>query len=226
MSNLDKLQEKIGYKFNNINYLIQAITHKSSGAINYERLEFVGDGALDFVIAVNLYTRYPDLSEGQLSSIRSSLVNRHALAEIAKNIHLGECLRLGDGEIKSGGRDRVSILSDSVEALFAAVYLDSSFDDVCKVIEYVYRDQLDECVKADVKDAKSKLQEYLQGKGLGVPKYSTIATEGPNHDSTFMVECKVVSLGISATGSAKTKKDGSQVAAAVVLEKILRENLA
>jgi ribonuclease III len=214
------LKDSLGYSFKNEDLLKQALTHRSFSKKNYERLEFLGDGILDHVIALNLYNKFDDLSEGELSKIRAALVNQDALVAIANKIHLGHYLLLGDGEEKSGGRKRDSILADSMEAIFAAVSLDSSFECARLVVEKLYAESLDNIDQLITKDNKSLLQEYLQKQKISVPTYEIIESIGPDHDSIFSVLCTVHELGIKASAKGKSKKEASQLAALKILTEL------
>ncbi|MEN9945646.1 MAG: hypothetical protein RLZZ293_32 [Pseudomonadota bacterium] len=218
MKNIDKLQEKLGYTFNNLNLLYQAVTHRSYSKHNNERLEFVGDGILDYVIALNLFMLYPELSEGELSKMRASLVNQDGLVIIAQELNLSEFLLLGDGEIKSGGNFRPSILADAIEAIIAAILLDSNIEQCKLVIEKLFYTLLRKQIS--FKDYKTQLQEYLQSQQLKLPIYEVIATHGPEHDVIFTIECTVAELNLKASGRGKGKKQASQNAAQNLLIKL------
>ena len=220
MSDFATLERQLGYFFKNPELLKQALTHKSYGKHNYERLEFVGDGILDYVIALNLYHKYPDLAEGDLSKMRAALVNQTALVELAEHIGLGKYLLLGDGERKSGGCERASILADSMEAIFAAVSLDANVDSARGVREFLYKDKLGVADCASIQDSKSMLQEYLQGRQLNVPEYTVIKTTGPDHDGLFHVKCSILDLNVFVVAVGKSKKAASQLAAAEMLLKL------
>lgn len=224
MSRLEQLQKHIGYEFNDLSLLKQAVTHRSYGRPNNERLEFVGDGILDCVIALNLYLLYPDLPEGRLSKMRAALVNQDSLVEIARTLDLGNCLYLGDGELKSGGRSRPSILADCLEAIFAAVMLDSCFDSAQSVIEKLYYHQLREQQNSHTKDYKTLLQEHVQAKRLSLPRYNIVSMTGPEHDMIFKIECSIDDLNIRSWGDGKGKKQASQNAAHNLLELLLEHD--
>lgn len=224
MADLYDLQENLGYAFNDISLLRQAVTHRSYGKLNNERLEFVGDGILDCVIALNLYLLYPDLSEGELSKMRAALVNQDGLVEIAEQINLGHYLFLGDGEIKSGGRSRPSIIADCLEALFAAILLDSDFEKVKIVIERLFYYPLREQQQGKTKDYKTLLQETAQAKHYKLPLYEIVATSGPEHDTIFTVECSIEELQLKARGEGKGKKQASQNAAFNLLQLLKETN--
>lgn len=222
MTNFNNLEKKLGYSFKNSTLLAQALTHRSKSAINYERLEFVGDGILDYVIALCLYTSYPYLAEGELSKIRSALVNQDTLAEIANEINLGSYLFLGDGEEKSDGRKRASILADSLEAIFAAISFDADFMATKNVIGKLFAEKLSTAEILVLKDSKTMLQEYLQGLKLPLPEYHILDITGPDHDSVFQVECVVKDLNLTVMAIGKSKKEASQNAARELLNKIER----
>jgi ribonuclease-3 len=215
---LEQLQQKLGYTFRDVSWLKQALTHKSFGRDNYERLEFVGDGILDYVIALNLFQKYPHLPEGELSKMRSALVNQDVLKELALDIGVGQYLYLGDGEEKSQGRTRASILADSIEAIIAAISLDSSFNEARLFIERLYTDKFGQAENLTLKDSKSLLQELLQSRHIEVPRYTVLEAIGPEHDSIFRVECSIVELRLKVLGQGKTKKEASQIAAAAMLK--------
>lgn len=222
MTRLSDLEDKIGYKFKSIGLLRQALTHRSYGRSNNERLEFVGDGILDCVIALNLYRLYEDYPEGKLSKIRASLVNQDSLVEIAEHLNIGSYMYLGDGELKSGGRSRPSILADCLEAILAAILLDSSFYDAQKVIERLFYYPLRQQEDNATKDYKTKLQEYVQAKRISLPVYQITSMSGPEHDMVFTIECSIEEMGVKAWGEGKGKKQASQNAAQNLLE-LLKE---
>lgn len=220
MNSMVRLQEILEYTFNDLSLLRLALTHRSYSRQNNERMEFVGDGILDYVIAMNLYNRYPNLSEGNLSKIRAALVNQDTLVEIATKIGLGQYLLLGDGEERSGGRKRPSILADCLEALFAAVAFDSTCLRSAIVIELLYEEYLDNAEHLISKDFKSILQEYLQGRKINLPIYELRGTDGPDHNSVFHVECIIPELGIKVPARGRNKKEASQIAAEKALAQI------
>lgn len=220
MYNVTKLQEILGYKFNDSALLKLALTHRSYGRQNNERMEFVGDGVLDYVIAMSLYNRYPDFAEGNLSKIRAALVNQDTLVEIATKIDLGQYLLLGDGEERSGGRKRASILADSLEAIFAAVAFDSTCTQAAVVIEKLYGEYLDNAEHLISKDFKSILQEHLQRRKISLPVYELRGTDGPDHSNVFHVECVISDLGLKVPAQGRNKKEASQIAAEKALAQI------
>ena len=190
---INRLQRKLGYTFVHQELLQQALTHRSASSKHNERLEFLGDSILSFVIANALYHRFPRVDEGDMSRMRATLVRGNTLAEIAREFELGECLRLGPGELKSGGFRRESILADTVEALIGGVFLDSDIQNVERLILSWYQTRLDEISPGDKqKDPKTRLQEYLQGRHLPLPSYLVVQVRGEAHDQEFTIHCQVV----------------------------------
>lgn len=215
---LERLQKKIGYQFNNPDYLKQALTHRSAAARNNERLEFLGDSILNFTMGKALYDKFPKSNEGELSRMRATLVREQTLAIIARKFDLGDYLKLGPGELKSGGFRRESILSDCVEAIIAAIYLDC---DMTKAMEKVvdwYADLLKEISPGDSqKDPKTRLQEYLQGKKLPLPEYDVLDIKGEAHNQTFRVTCNVITSNETFIGKGTSRRKAEQDAAEKVL---------
>jgi len=217
----DSLRERLGYAFRNPDLLRGALTHRSFGASNNERLEFVGDAVLNCVVAASLYQRFPALAEGDLSRARAALVNQDMLARVARGAGLGNEIRLGEGEHKTGGAARPSILADAVEALLGAVYLDGGFEAARGVVQHVLGDRLESVGNKPVdKDPKTALQEHLQARGLALPRYAVQKTEGEAHDQTFIVECRVDDLGAAATGKGTSRRAAEQAAAEAVLAQL------
>ena len=195
--------------------LAQALTHRSAGTENNERLEFLGDALLGFVIAEALSERFPEADEGQLSRMRATLVRQDSLAHLARSLSLGEYLRLGAGESRTGGHARDSILADAVEALLAAVYLDQGFDAARGVVLGVFGPSLDALSSGTWgKDPKTRLQEWLQARRIAVPDYTVTVVAGEAHAQTFTVECRIPALAIVATGSGTSRRAAEQDAAA------------
>lgn len=220
---LDGLQKRLGYWFKEQDLLKQALTHRSYGSHNNERLEFLGDGVLNFIVAEQLFQRFPKLSEGDLSRLRAQLVKEATLFEIAQGYNLGELLNLGEGELKSAGWRRPSILSDALEAIIGATYLDGGFSSAQKIVLQLYADKLDNIdPKVIDKDAKSKLQEYLQGKKMDLPHYSVSSIEGEAHAQTFSVTCIIEKLNISSVGEGTSRRVAEQQAAKIALNQILK----
>lgn len=224
---LERLQKKLGYQFNNLDYLTQALTHRSAAAKNNERLEFLGDSILNFTIGKVLYDKFPKANEGELSRMRATLVREQTLAIIARQFNLGDYLKLGPGELKSGGYRRESILSDCVEAIIAAIYLDH---DMAKAMEKVadwYADLLKEISPSDSqKDPKTRLQEYLQGRKLPLPEYEVLDIKGEAHNQTFRVTCKIVNIDEIFIGKGTSRRKAEQNAAEKVLAAIKTKNKA
>jgi len=213
------LEKNLKYVFANKALCSEALTHRSYGSPNNERLEFLGDSVLNLVIARSLFVQYPNLAEGDLTRIRSSLVNQEGLAAVAADLSIGDFLKLGTGEMKTGGSARPSILSDAVEAIFGAIYLDASFDVVERVINGVYQPYLD-AVNPDAayKDAKTRLQEYLQGKKLDLPEYAVLDILGEDHNQQFIVSCAIHSLNITVEGQGRSRRVAEQNAALNALD--------
>jgi ribonuclease III len=219
---LKRLENGLGHRFKNEALLLQALTHRSAGTPHNERLEFLGDGLLNCVTADLLFHKLQHFPEGDLSRVRAGLVNQQTLFEIATALQLGDLLRLGEGELKSGGFRRPSILADALEALFGAVYLDAGFEATRTVIAGLYGGHLGRIdTKAPAKDPKTTLQEYLQGKRMELPKYSVLRIGGEAHDQIFHVECAVGPLGVKTEGEGPSRRAAEQAAAAKALEQIL-----
>lgn len=203
-----------GYRFSDANLLRQALTHRSHSQPHNERLEFVGDGVLDCIIALELYRRFPLLPEGELSRRRAGLVNQATLAAVAARLDLGSHLRLGEGEARSGGASRPSILADALEALLGAVFLDGGFTAAESVALAVFSTELDQVdASACGKDPKTALQEWLQARRMALPVYTVTATRGSAHEQQFDVQCRLDSLGILATGTGTSRRAAEQAAA-------------
>ncbi len=218
MANIDTLQHRIGYQFRAPEALEQALTHRSHGTRNNERLEFLGDSVLNFVIARVLYERFPKATEGQLSRLRANLVRRETLADVAREFDLGQFLIMGVGELRSGGFDRDSILSDTVEAIIGAMYFDGGLEVTEAQILNWYEVRIGEMsLTRSRKDAKSRLQEYLQGTGASLPTYEIVETSGKSHDQTFVVACRSELLAEDAVGTGASRRIAEQEAAAKAL---------
>ncbi len=214
MTTLDRLSERLGLRFNERALLEEATTHRSAGSRNNERLEFLGDGVLNFVIAGELFERYPRASEGELSRLRSSLVKKEKLAELAAQLDLGSFLKLGSGELKSGGFRRASILADALEAIFGATYLDGGFDVARQAILRLYAADLSSLPDvADLKDPKTQLQELLQSRKLNLPEYSVVEVHGEAHAQTFKVSCRIPGLDQPSYGVGESRRRAEQEAA-------------
>jgi ribonuclease-3 len=221
LADAERLGERLGYRFLRAELLLQALTHRSYGTPNNERLEFLGDGVLDCVIRQELCSRFPALAEGELSRLRASLVRRESLAALAQELGLGAHLRLGEGESTSGGADRPSILSDALEAVYGAVFLDGGYEPARAVICATFRSLLASVDgRAIAKDPKTQLQEFLQGRGQGLPTYRVVATHGAAHRQSFEVECAVAQLGLRATGRGEARRAAEQEAAEAMLRQL------
>lgn len=222
----DALLRRLGYRFSDVSLLVSALTHRSAGGDNNERLEFLGDAILGLVIAAALYTRYPEASEGELSRLRAALVKKQTLAELARDLGLGEALRLGSGELKSGGYRRDSILADALEAVFGAVYLDGGFTACTKLITDLYAPRLQKLPDdaGALKDPKTRLQEYLQGRGQDLPIYQVTSVYGDPHAQTFEVECKVAAIDQVSRGTGSSRRRAEQQAARQMLESLASGN--
>lgn len=208
------LARRLGYKFRDPRLLRQALTHRSHGAIHNERLEFLGDGVLNLAVAVLLFERLDEASEGALSRLRANLVNQLTLATLAGEVGVGSHIRLGEGELKSGGASRPSILADTLEALLGAIYLDGGFEAALEVVRRLVGPRIAAADTRDVgKDPKTRLQELLQGRRLGLPKYQQLAAHGQAHAQTFEVECRVEALALRCTGEGSSRRRAEQDAA-------------
>jgi ribonuclease III len=218
---LAELERRLGHTFANPDLAGQALTHRSFGTPHNERLEFLGDSLLNCAVATLLYERFKQLPEGDLSRLRAALVNQSSLSKVASGLALGDRLRLGEGELKSGGFRRPSILADAVEALLGAVYLDAGFEAVRGVVERLLGEHLQRTEDLPVaKDPKTALQEHLQGRKLQLPRYSVQRTEGEAHEQTFTVECRVDDLGLAASGLGASRRAAEQAAAESVLAQL------
>ncbi len=214
------IARQIGHVFNDQKLLRTALTHRSFGVPNNERLEFLGDGILDCVIAAALFHRFPDLPEGDLSRLRANLVRQDSLHRLAVGLNIGSALRLGEGELKSGGAQRPSILADALEALFGAIYLDAGFNAVYDVVAGLYAPLLDELKPGNVqKDAKTNLQEWLQARKKPLPRYLLLETTGAAHEQRFEVACEIQNPPLRTIGHGQSRRIAEQVAA----EKALKE---
>jgi len=221
ISFMDKLQKNISYQFNNLELLKQALIHRSVGKNNNERLEFLGDSILGCVISRELYQRFPLIDEGQLSRLRSSLVKGQTLAKIAKTINLSETLVLGQGELKNGGFRRESIQADAFEAILGAIFLDSNYLTVSRVVLKLYDDLINDFSPEDsLKDFKTQLQELLQKKGHSLPQYELMKTKGQDHDAVFYVRCIVSEYDFEVERKAKSIKRAEQACAKSLIERL------
>jgi ribonuclease-3 len=215
------LEQAVDYRFLDASLLRTALTHRSHSSPHNERLEFLGDSILDAVIARRLYERFPRISEGDMSRLRANLVCQDSLHRLSLSLSLGDHLRLGEGELKSGGARRPSILADALEAVFGAIWLDGGFDSASRVISRLYEGMFAGIVpEKPVKDAKTDLQEYLQGRRLPLPKYVLVGTDGEAHAQSFTVVCEVDCLRIRAEGRGSSRRAAEQAAAEKALEKL------
>lgn len=217
MSQVDAIRallKKLDYTFTDTALLDEALTHRSFGSVNNERLEFLGDGILNFVIADELFKAYPGVQEGDLSRLRANLVNKESLAEIAAYLDLGEVIKLGSGELKSGGFRRPSILADAVESILGAVYSDGGFEAARELIVRLYSKRLAEPADLQsLKDPKTRLQELLQSRRYALPEYQVLKISGQAHAQKFHVSCLIDKMGIEVQGEGKSRRKAEQVAA-------------
>lgn len=218
---LEKLQIQLGYRFRDGSLLELALSHRSFGKSNNERLEFLGDSIVNFVVAEALYERFTDAREGQLSRMRASLVKGVTLAEVARDLCLGDAMRLGSGELKSGGFRRESILADGLEAIIGAVYLDSCFETAKTLLGGLFASRLDALKPEDTrKDSKTRLQELLQSRQSDLPVYEIIEVLGEAHAQTFVVRCSVHGLDEVFSGRGPSRRLAEQKAAAKALKNL------
>ncbi len=212
---------ELDYEFGSQELLEQALTHRSVGRINNERLEFLGDSVLNCLIADELFRRFPEIPEGDLSRLRARLVNQSTLANIGREMELGQHVRLGSGEKKSGGHRRASILADAVEAVLGAVYLDGGFEACRGLVKRWFDQRLDSLPPAsELKDPKTRLQEMLQGRGFDLPTYSVLDASGADHQRVFTVACEVAALGISVEATGTSRRKAEQAAAEIALDAV------
>jgi ribonuclease-3 len=215
------LHERLGYEPRDLTLFRAALTHRSATGPNSERLEFLGDAVLNLVIARHLYGCFPDATEGDLSRLRSRVVSREPLADVAAGLSLGDVLQLGSGELKSGGFRRQSILADALEAVFGAIYLDGGLEAAASVIVQLFGSRISALPEPEaLKDAKTRLQEYLQSRSLTVPHYAVLNVEGEDHAQTFEVSCEVAALGLRVRGRGSSRRRAEQQAAERMLTRI------
>ncbi len=223
--NPEVLTKKLGLSFNNPELLTTALTHRSASSHNNERLEFLGDSILGFVIAQKLYDTFPEASEGALSRLRASLVNESSLAELARKYQLGDSLVLGSGELKSGGYRRDSILSDAMEAVMGALFKDQGIVACQQWIEILFAEKLQSLSMNNwQKDPKTQLQELMQSKKLELPDYALLTMTGPSHEQTFKVKCSVSLIEETSIGTGISRKKAEQAAAEQMLVLLQKEN--
>ncbi|MBY5993486.1 ribonuclease III [Ferrimonas balearica] len=218
---LNKLQQALGYGFQDLALLQQALTHRSAAAQHNERLEYLGDAVLSFVVAEALYLRFPKVAEGDMTRMRASLVKGVTLAELGRELALGEVIKLGPGELKSGGFRRDSILADAVEAILGAVYLDGGIESCKPLILRLYQQRLEQ-IEPGIrqKDPKTRLQEHLQARKLPLPEYEVVSVEGDAHNQRFTVRCIVSDLAAPMVGTGSSRRKAEQDAASRALEQL------
>jgi len=218
---LDGLGRTLGYNFKDPQLLQAAVTHRSAGGQNNERLEFLGDAVLGYIVADWLYTLFPDANEGQLSRLRASLVKKETLADIARSVAVGDYLRLGSGELKSGGFRRDSILADALEAILGGIVLDSGFEACRACVQRLFSSKIHQLsVLDELKDPKTRLQEYLQSRKLDLPVYEVTKVTGKSHNQQFYVECRVAGTQQSCQGKGSSRRRAEQAAAAGMLGRL------
>ncbi|KII79978.1 ribonuclease III [Vibrio renipiscarius] len=218
------LEKKLGYTFNDAEFIHLALTHRSANGKHNERLEFLGDSILSFVIADDLYHRFPKVNEGDMSRMRATLVRGNTLAELGREFVLGDYLKLGPGELKSGGFRRDSILADAVEAIIGAIYLDSDVEVVRRVVLSWYQSRLDEIKPgASQKDPKTRLQEFLQGRRKPLPTYIVTNIKGEAHNQEFTVSCEIAGIGSPVIGKGTSRRKAEQAAAESALEQLTND---
>ena len=226
MAQIQILIDRLGYEFKDASLLDEALSHSSLGACNYERLEFLGDSLLNFVIAAELFQTRGDQDEGNLSRMRASLVRQSTLAEIARELNLSEHLRMGVGELRSGGFNRDSILSDVVESIVGAVFTESGYEAARSLVLRLFGDRIANLpAAAQLKDPKTQLQELIQGRGFDLPVYKVIKTSGKDHDRQFTVSCVLRNPPLALKATASSRRKAEQAVAKLVLDK-LRESSA
>lgn len=218
---LAPLQQRLQHTFSNAALLTQALTHRSFSGDHYERLEFLGDSVLSLAVSDLLYARLGSLPEGDLSRVRANLVKQETLHQLAVGLGLPEVIRLGEGEVRSGGKKRPSILADTLEAIIGAVYLDGGFAAAQALVHRLYQDvEINPNMAATAKDAKTELQEWLQARKMQLPQYRVVGTIGAAHQQSFDVECVIGELRLSERGIGGSRRAGEQAAAAAMLQTI------
>ncbi|WP_173292417.1 ribonuclease III [Thiosulfativibrio zosterae] len=218
---IQRLEKALGYTYQNKDFLLRALTHRSVGARNNERLEFLGDSLVNFMIADILYHQFEKISEGDLSRIRAHLVKGDTLAEIGKEFNLSEFLKLGPGELKSGGFRRLSIIADAVEAIIASIYEDGGLDECREFVKRIYVSRLEDLDPKEVgKDPKTRLQELLQSMQEPLPEYSVISVNGPAHAQMFTISCYVAKLNTKFEATASNRRKAEQKSAKQALSKL------
>ncbi|WP_226702598.1 ribonuclease III [Microbulbifer elongatus] len=210
---LQRLGNRLGYEFTRADLLTLALTHRSHGSRNNERLEFLGDSILGFTISAALFEKFPEGREGQMSRLRAQLVSGETLAKLARELELGECLRLGEGEMKSGGHRRASILADAVEAIIGAIYLDAGLEAARERVLAWFAPRLQNLSLETAKDPKTRLQEWLQARQKPLPDYQVVEVAGEEHSQQFVVECRVAGLNSPVRGTASNRRAAEKAAA-------------
>lgn len=214
----------LGYSFQRLELLTTALTHRSAGTVHNERLEFLGDALLGYIIAETLFGQFPKASEGELTRLRAMLVKRDTLAEIARDLELGKYLKLGSGELKSGGWRRASTLADALESILGAIYLDADFNACQQTVLRLWQQRLQNLSLASLqKDPKTQLQEYLQARQRALPIYTVLNVKGTAHNQQFEVECEVPNLA-KTHGQGENRRHAEQAAAAQALKQIIRHD--
>ena len=217
----DALEARLRHRFTEPALLTQALTHRSFGVPHNERLEFLGDSVLNCAIATLIYGHYPEMPEGQLSRLRANLVNQVSLADIAVALDLGNLLRLGEGEHKTGGAGRPSILADALEAVLGAIFVDAGFDKAAATVQLLFAQRLESASDGNpAKDAKTVLQEWLQARRLPLPQYTVLKIEGEAHRQKFHVRCEIPSQGMTAVGQGLSRRTAEQDAATQAFARI------
>ncbi len=216
-----ELQRRLQHEFSNASLLTQALTHRSFSSDHYERLEFLGDSVLNLAVSDLLYARLGSLPEGDLSRVRANLVKQETLHQLAIGLGLPDVMRLGEGEVRSGGQKRPSILADTLEAIIGAVYLDAGFTVAQALVRRLFvAVEINPTMEAIGKDPKTELQEWLQGRKMQLPQYKVVATIGASHKQTFDVECEIPELRLTERGIGGSRRSGEQAAASAMLQTI------
>lgn len=216
--NLQALQQRLQHEFSSPRLLLQALTHRSFSSDHNERIEFLGDSVLNLAVAGLLYEQLGELPEGDLSRVRANLVKQDTLHKVALTLGLPDLLRLGEGEARSGGQKRPSILADALEAVIGAVFLDAGFDTAAALVRRLFKDvEINDQMQAIGKDPKTELQEWLQGRKMNLPIYRIVGTEGAAHKQTFDVECEIVEYRRAERGTGNSRRAGEQASASAML---------
>lgn len=218
------LEQQFGYQFKDAKLLEQALTHRSASKMHYERLEFLGDSVLGMIVSKELFNRFPDATEGELTRLRAQIVKGETLAKLARKMGLGEYIIFGPGELKSGSRRRASILADVLESLIGAIFTESGINVTEPVVLRLFSEILDACHPKTIrKDPKTRLQEYLQARSIELPEYDVETISGPAHNQFFKVHCRIKSLNVEAQGEGSSRKSAEQDAADNIYQQITHE---